>query len=268
MAGRRSCRTVHPRVRGEHELPVEPAVVTDGSSPRSRGTLLHTNEWHPTHRFIPAFAGNTDRSGPAATRIPVHPRVRGEHASIACTPLAITGSSPRSRGTRTALLRRPWGNWFIPAFAGNTRTARSSRRRSTVHPRVRGEHRELRPGMFPGNGSSPRSRGTPWRHPLRLRGRRFIPAFAGNTGRRQSVARSTTVHPRVRGEHPRIARFTNSTAGSSPRSRGTPIPAPGRSRFARFIPAFAGNTKVAGGFIWSIAVHPRVRGEHRQSCVD
>ncbi len=51
--------------------------------------------------------------------------------------------------------------------------------------------------------------------------------------------------------------------GSSPHSRGTPVPATVNTLLRRFIPAFAGNTPLALREMSTLEVHPRVRGEHR-----
>ena len=82
----RSASTVHPRVGGEHCY--------------GRARFVHRRHV----RFIPAWAGNT------ATNLPVHRRY------------ALSGSSPRGRGTRTRarLMSRVFPNRFIPAWAGNT----------------------------------------------------------------------------------------------------------------------------------------------------
>ena len=96
----------------------------------------------------------------------------------------------------------------------------------------------------PGDGSSPRARGT---RSDRSRARprsRFIPACAGNTISRLSLQFPFPVHPRVRGEH---------IGGLSPRSRSS-----------RFIPACAGNTLLLVAWASGVTVHPRVRGEHAQ----
>ena len=121
-----------------------------GSSPLARGTRsippTRTMRWQ---RFIPARAGNTglssacrarltavhprsrgehDTANARPTRIvtPVHPRSRGEHSMSAATPAAWSVSSvhPRSRGEHRSptALTRP--KRFIPARAGNTRSAR------------------------------------------------------------------------------------------------------------------------------------------------
>ena len=72
------------------------------------------------------------------------------------------------------------------------------------------------------------------------------------------------VHPRVRGEHLDAA-CSGRCAGSSPRARGTRVADAGKGVCHRFIPACAGNTPSGRARQRSPAVHPRVRGEHRQS---
>ena len=71
------------------------------------------------------------------------------------------GSSPRVRGTRRQLGRQEANCRFIPACAGNTSERRAGRSRTTVHPRVCGEH------AIVGIGGDLLTR--------------FIPACAGNT---------------------------------------------------------------------------------------
>ena len=151
---------VHPRGRGEHCCPGIVRSKWHGSSPRSRGTLaaLATPVYVP--RFIPAVAGNTYRSIAEAHSWSVHPRGRGEHATAPKTRPIPLGSSPRSRGTLTALPEIHLRDRFIPAVAGNTVIGIIFNIVLAVHPRGRGEHRPsaLRVRCF--FGSSPRSRGT------------------------------------------------------------------------------------------------------------
>ena len=174
-----------------------------GSSPRLRGTHFPPRRQLRNHRFIPAFAGNTGYERPRTGGHPVHPRVCGEHGWKTGTKTVISGSSPRLRGTRT-LQRIDVGlGRFIPAFAGNTSTEWCILIVPSVHPRVCGEHggRNDARRSFGGSsprlrgtlefkievptvpGSSPRLRGTPNHERIVYRRRRFIPAFAGNTGR-------------------------------------------------------------------------------------
>ena len=112
-------------------------------------------------------------------------------------------------------------------------------------------------------GSSPPTRGTRkdrdrpgWRA-------RFIPAYAGNTRPGDSPAWSRPVHPRLRGEHRECVTSVRSTIGSSPPTRGTPAPNRDIPDCARFIPAYAGNTRKNDEAVSVVAVHPRLRGEHR-----
>jgi len=111
-------------------------------------------------------------------------------------------------------------------------------------------------------GSSPRGRGTRLPDDLGARPPRFIPAWAGNTRPRQVDARSTSVHPRVGGEHWASLRRSWSINGSSPRGRGTPHLLDRHVSHRRFIPAWAGNTAHVGSSDRLSTVHPRVGGEH------
>ena len=202
------CRTtappasVHPRVRGEHCARIGLVTLIVGSSPRARGTQPHRRQRRQCDRFIPACAGNTSRSPCSPATASVHPRVRGEHghpdagkraddrfipACAGNTAIkqyganALTGSSPRARGTRMgtgggAVTRR-----FIPACAGNTLPVSALPRMPPVHPRVRGEYSTPVPATIASHGSSPRARGTHCQAAGVGVERRFIPACAGNT---------------------------------------------------------------------------------------
>ena len=137
---RRGSVAVHPRVGGEHQhlRPLLPGYR--GSSPRGRGTRWFL--WRDTarSRFIPAWAGNTQKA--LLVRLPttVHPRVGGEHYFFAPCSSPESGSSPRGRGTLHALCRLTNEHRFIPAWAGNTLAGASEKNSSAVHPRVGGEH--------------------------------------------------------------------------------------------------------------------------------
>ena len=174
-----------------------------------------------TNRFIPACAGNRQSRVLEVRESPVHPRVCGEQKGefYPCKP--DIGSSPRVRGTDPEQRDRAGDHRFIPACAGNSRTATSLSPRGAVHPRVCGEQASVsgrNPDMV---GSSPRVRGTGVRVLAGGVLRRFIPACAGNSsGIRQRVSVGS-VHPRVCGEQCQRERT--------------------QSRHRRFIPACAGN---------------------------
>ena len=163
-AARSSPPSVHPRVCGELLSVVGAASRTGGSSPRVRGTRN--------------VAGREVRA------LPVHPRVCGELRLALTDDLALRGSSPRVRGTRLSRGRTGPGARFIPACAGNSRPRVPCLGAWTVHPRVCGELEELRVEETTVDGSSPRVRGTRKRARGSRTRRRFIPACAGNSGRR------------------------------------------------------------------------------------
>ena len=155
----------------------------------------------PLRRFIPAGAGNTRKRFQGRSWSPVHPRWRGEHSTAASSRSSYPGSSPLARGTQ-GLAAFQGALWrFIPAGAGNT----------TIHGQTQAGT----------SGSSPLARGTrTLRTPGRLTGR-FIPAGAGNTNITVPALRSTSVHPRWRGEHGKLAGVHPHEFGSSPLARGT-----------------------------------------------
>ena len=196
----------------------------------------------------------------------VHPRERGEHLVSLPPVRSYRGSSPRARGTPTALHVRP--------------------NHGAVHPRERGEHDLDRQRVTNENGSSPRARGT--RRAPRMRERwspvhprergehdsgawmldgrkRFIPASAGNTSSERLGSRHLAVHPRERGEHlPLVAlpmrqrRFIPASAGNT-FPNATPASNPGGSS-----PRARGTLLVGHHRGHSQSVHPRERGEHRR----
>ena len=174
----------------------------------------------------------------------------------------MPGSSPRARGTPSALCTIRDSVRFIPAGAGNTMFSRWPSHISPVHPRGRGEHDELAMRRRSDYGSSPRARGTRLLIIVVKVLARFIPAGAGNTACSCSTPGFQPVHPRGRGEHSNLMRQYDQRDGSSPRARGTRGRWCGQLGLQRFIPAGAGNT-----FRWLStpdrkSVHPRGRGEH------
>ena len=151
---------VHPRVCGEHPIHPVDDYAEIGSSPRMRGTPLHSPDGEWRLRFIPAYAGNTRMWNLSSGSVPVHPRVCGEHASVTASALMKSGSSPRMRGTHKVNEIQARQRRFIPAYAGNTWPLSPMGSSSAVHPRVCGEHSFNRAANSSSSGSSPRMRGT------------------------------------------------------------------------------------------------------------
>ncbi len=240
-----------------------------GSSPRARGTRGFRRRADTRARVIPACAGNTPHLLRQRSGMPGHPRVRGEHIAMASKDLHNNGSSPRARGTLAITAESTGQSRVIPACAGNTHEQASMPVVPAGHPRVRGEHADLRDFVVAHGGSSPRARGTRLGSQMADFLGRVIPACAGNTRPSIRPRRTLSGHPRVRGEHGDqplgIVRMT----GSSPRARGTHEPVEFAIHALRVIPACAGNTAAGRRKFEQITGHPRVRGEHggAASCV-
>ena len=206
---------------GEHPYCGMNFCLTEGSSPRVRGTLGDVGHFVLGQGIIPACAGNTCRP---AGRMPCswdHPRVCGEHLAASAKPQPWSGSSPRVRGTRAVVVGRVVENGIIPACAGNTAASSATEAKGSDHPRVCGEHfvAEVVGECF--QGSSPRVRGTLLSGAEHDAAPGIIPACAGNTRPRRARRALRRDHPRVCGEHSGTLAFIGSLAGSSPRVRGT-----------------------------------------------
>ena len=242
MDGKLSRHPVHPRAGGEHAIASTSRRFCGGSSPRGRGTRESPNCKWLELRFIPARAGNTGSSQPAA-RIPaVHPRAGGEHYPFPMLNGIYHGSSPRGRGTLLFSLPCIPFIRFIPARAGNTLALVGSRRMDAVHPRAGGEHDCGYDVTQQSLGSSPRGRGTLLYMLYITNEKRFIPARAGNTFGYAISAIVKSVHPRAGGEHRIRLKVQFEFYGSSPRGRGTLSVIRYDAGPSRFIPARAGNT--------------------------
>ncbi len=199
----------------------------------------------------------------AVTRFlaPVHPRACGERLPEHSARLERDGSSPRLRGTRCQNRIASRGRRFIPAPAGNARSASAAPRPPPVHPRACGERSSALKSTPQAIGSSPRLRGTRPSARARLQHQRFIPAPAGNAPVRYARARPAPVHPRACGERQAAILRLEVLGGSSPRLRGTPYWRQSGQSGERFIPAPAGNATNSSRDIARAPVHPRACGE-------
>ena len=191
----------HPRVCGEHRLPLvglsqsqgsSPRMrgartcpfgqcCFEGSSPRMRGARLRMRWMASPEGIIPAYAGSTDLSVVYGSIDTDHPRVCGEHIGQADTARWQSGSSPRMRGARQSAYKGISWERIIPAYAGSTYHCLSGLSTGADHPRVCGEHLYCQPGSASAVGSSPRMRGAHDRDGGRRISVRIIPAYAGST---------------------------------------------------------------------------------------
>ena len=217
----------HPRAGGEN-LPISQDRMTpSGSSPRGRGKREEPARRRNRRWLIPARAGKTASSCRARVDRAAHPRAGGENAEHRADPVDESGSSPRGRGKRGAVV--------------------VSQSRNAAHPRAGGENL-INAGVEVLNaGSSPRGRGK--RKSRRCgRRRRLIPARAGKTGSRAFRRRPSTAHPRAGGENGRSIHQLHDVEGSSPRGRGKLAGVGTRIEQRRLIPARVGKTRGPGGY--------------------
>ncbi len=238
---RPSAMAVHPHARGERTAGAVCADACGGSSPRTWGTRRAPAWRSSSGRFIPTHVGNASWCAGPAMRRSVHPHARGERAHFGEVLLGQHGSSPRTWGTRHAVLPVRHTARFIPTHVGNAWPRRRWAGTMTVHPHARGERFNSDQASETYNGSSPRTWGTRpscWASP-----------------------RCSAVHPHARGERGRGARGVVDAGGSSPRTWGTPSCDWRKTARHRFIPTHVGNATVAGTRSRPYSVHPHARGE-------
>ena len=218
---RRAGRRDHPRIRGEHAFVIWLADWVAGSSPHTRGALLHHHEIISCSRD--------------------HPRIRGEHGAGVGDAGVEVGSSPHTRGAHFSPIHGARAARIIPAYAGSTGWRRRRGRSGRDHPRIRGEHVPIALIATALAGSSPHTRGARWRRtgrrprrcgssphtrgapaaPATTGGRcGIIPAYAGSTSSAALGWLSVGDHPRIRGEHIKSGFGAIKDGGSSPHTRG------------------------------------------------
>ena len=235
----------HPRIRGEHRCRTGGSCRRAGSSPHTRGAPPQGRESGVSDRIIPAYAGSTRVGASWTVRRRDHPRIRGEHTILVHIPSA----TPR----------------IIPAYAGSTGGPGPRPPGRADHPRIRGEHAgrgDLRRGRA---GSSPHTRGAPALDIGGAQPHGIIPAYAGSTPRPRDPSRTSTDHPRIRGEHGGLDDGDFQGGGSSPHTRGALGGRADGGLDPGIIPAYAGSTAVLALRHAFRRDHPRIRGEHSTS---
>ena len=110
-----------------------------GLSPLARGTLSILLALLDRCRFIPAGAGNSVKTSPFDTNVPVYPRWRGELRFGFSSGSENSGLSPLARGTPDDIYCIPNSLRFIPAGAGNSSPTICELGSVSVYPRWRGE---------------------------------------------------------------------------------------------------------------------------------
>ena len=252
----------HPRIRGEHKCGSREKTTSPGSSPHTRGALPQTSDRRDATRIIPAYAGSTFVSAFGDGGDADHPRIRGEHVRTLCERSSMMGSSPHTRGAPAFVTAYGRRERIIPAYAGSTWKASFDPMRRRDHPRIRGEHSIVSGAICTMSGSSPHTRGARSESQFRRENGRIIPAYAGSTFALSNMSRWDQDHPRIRGEHARVANRMSPVLGSSPHTRGARFLSGVGGVRGGIIPAYAGSTCSEGSPVWRMRDHPRIRGEH------
>ena len=154
-----SVMPAHPRSRGENRYAEIPPYVHDGSSPLTRGKRIRAACPPMARGLIPAHAGKTAVEITERSALAAHPRSRGENVRSATSCVAMSGSSPLTRGKQDPGLPGVRHQRLIPAHAGKTLAGVSSRKKHRAHPRSRGENSEGDSAAGLPAGSSPLTRG-------------------------------------------------------------------------------------------------------------
>ena len=252
----------HPRSRGENPSRTSPRRSSPGSSPLTRGKQAGGGFDLTRGGLIPAHAGKTRLHYTSGTMYRAHPRSRGENRNWPATQPLARGSSPLTRGKLIQTLLRRKLQRLIPAHAGKTREAGTSRMPSRAHPRSRGENGGGWWDVQLGRGSSPLTRGKPLLPTCGIASMRLIPAHAGKTKYSTPSGRRCAAHPRSRGEN-RVCHYqVSGRAGSSPLTRGKPDRVRRAGPARGLIPAHAGKTSCWARRPLSLWAHPRSRGEN------
>ena len=191
-----------------------------------------------------------------------HPRSRGENNKGGDGAGTSPGSSPLTRGKLHLGREASAGHGLIPAHAGKTRRTRSRKSTLAAHPRSRGENLGSRRAGAGGGGSSPLTRGKPHNVTQRRFRPRLIPAHAGKTANPGTPCGGVEAHPRSRGENTTERLGTSPKPGSSPLTRGKPMPRRLAGHLTGLIPAHAGKTRPSSPSCPSTRAHPRSRGEN------
>ena len=152
------------------------------------------------------------------------------------------GSSPHTRGAHRQVGGDSHDTRIIPAYAGSTLYSHFGSKGIWDHPRIRGEHPGHADRPASTGGSSPHTRGARFQRRKTHPCCRIIPAYAGSTHPRLAPVAGRGDHPRIRGEHPDIARRARTCPGSSPHTRGAPRHREKSEDMSRIIPAYAGST--------------------------
>ena len=232
----------HPRACGAHPSAGHGAISRWGSSPRMRGSRGARFFNFLDIGIIPAHAGLTSLRALQAILERDHPRACGAHSSSSTAAGLSLGSSPRMRGSPAQPEERHEGLRIIPAHAGLTDVQSKLAVRYRDHPRACGAHVRVTAVNKPTSGSSPHMRGSHTGYDGIVLHVGIIPAHAGLTRSWALLCIFDWDHPRACGAHIVFLSRLSTSAGSSPRMRGSHFEIHDVLMAIGIIPAHAGLT--------------------------
>ena len=150
----------HPRLRGEQVSRICRAVLSLGSPPLARGTVVIKRHVRVHNGITPACAGNSYLVIYQCHKTGDHPRLRGEQPSRKDVYAQIEGSPPLARGTEMKLINDLSEQRITPACAGNRKIFLLIKCSVKDHPRLRGEQLNAESKKLQEQGSPPLARGT------------------------------------------------------------------------------------------------------------
>ena len=231
-----------------------------GLSPRGRGKHSPPRNRCMAQGSIPAWAGETLPQTATGASSRVYPRVGGGNRTRLPSSDARQGLSPRGRGKPDHICGCIRSTRSIPAWAGETICVSVAGSCYKVYPRVGGGNYRMYDRRASLAGLSPRGRGKRREYRKWRRNAGSIPAWAGETRRRLTSARSRRVYPRVGGGNAIYAASAISKSGLSPRGRGKHRRYNNAVVPEGSIPAWAGETTQPFPSIRLCSVYPRVGG--------
>ena len=217
-----SASTSIPAYAGEPAMMKAQVRKSKRLSPRMRGNLLRTLVDKIHEGSIPAYAGEPGTGRCGCAEIWVYPRVCGGTPPPPWLTTTPEGLSPRMRGNPVAADCHVRITRSIPAYAGEPRSVPRNPTLGRVYPRVCGGTLMRSNSSRTRSGLSPRMRGN---HPaagLFPRQARSIPAYAGEPAWRIGQPDEAGVYPRVCGGTYYAYSRILAEGGLSPRMRGNP----------------------------------------------
>ena len=184
----------------------------------------------------------------------------GGITTASSSPVAAMGLSPHGRGNRRQAPGPGHRPGSIPAWAGESRTSRTSPMKSWVYPRMGGGIRPSSPVSISASGLSPHGRGNlPLEHFACLSSR-SIPAWAGESSTVITGPKPNRVYPRMGGGITGVIDRNVTQLGLSPHGRGNPSRRTLSGRWSGSIPAWAGESQTCNPRTGLGPVYPRMGG--------